>query len=159
MRLSHRGETTVHVDAPPRTIVDDITTVELRHELVDGLLDPESDDVRWILPGLQVAGIGVRAAACIRVTVEAHQPERATVRIVGDPVPGFTPCALDIVLTAVPSAHGGSDVHATFGVDVELKLPRIARPIAQRVLDHEVARVRDTLVARIADHYGDVVPA
>jgi hypothetical protein len=159
MRLSHRGATDVHVEAPPLTIVDDITTVELRRELVEGLLDPESDDERWILPGLQVAGIGVRAAVRIRVVVEEHASERATVRILGDPVPGFTPCALDIAVTAVPSATGGSEVHSTFAVEVDLRLPRLARPIAQRVLDHEVARVRDTLVARIADHYGDVVPA
>jgi hypothetical protein len=147
----------VWVDAAPTTVADDLAEVTLRRELVAGLLDPASTDEVWVLPGIAVAGLGVRAAARIRVVVDARAAGRSEVRVIGTPVDGHTPCWLDVAIESV-AAGAGSAVTSTFRVEVDLPLPRLTRPVAQLVLEREVTRVRDTLIGRIADHY-DVVAA
>lgn len=154
MRLQDRGEHALDLDLPTEAVVAEITDTEVVRGFVEPLLHPSSDlrrtPQRWELADLTVAGIGIRPA------VDARLPTgERSLHVVGVPVPGRTPCTLEVTLTVEPLGEGRSRLRADHDVTVEAPLPRLARPIARRLLRREVEKVVDHLVTEIVAHARD----
>lgn len=151
MRLRHVGSESLDLDLPLDIVAAEITDLELVRQFIRPLLHPTSDlrrtPQRWELADLTVGGIGIRPAVDARLTTG-----EASLYVVGEPVPGRTPCTLEVALEATPLGEGRCRLTADHDVSVEAPLPRVARPLARRVLRHEVEKVVDHLVAEIVAH-------
>lgn len=152
MLLRDTGSHELELDLPCDVVGAQITDLDVVETFVAPLLHESSDltrePQRWELADLTVAGIGLRPAVDVRLTVGQH-----TLYVVGGPVPGRTPCTLEVTLQALPRAGGaGCRLTADHEVTVEAPLPSLARPVARRLLRREVERVVDHLVREIAAH-------
>jgi hypothetical protein len=150
--LRDTGSHALDLDLPCDVVAAEITDLEVVQGFIAPLLHESSDlsrePQRWELADLSVAGIGIRPAVDARLTVGQD-----TLYVVGGPVPGRTPCTLEVTLQALPRTGGaGCALTADHEVTIDAPRPSLARPVARRLLRREVERVVDHLIAEIAAH-------
>lgn len=151
MEVSHQAERSMTLPVPVEIAAADLSDREVITSLVAPLLGPGSDVTaqpqRWELPGLTVAGIGVHPAVHARL-----EPGRRSLTVRGTPVEGRTRSWLDVHLEVQATSPTTCRLTARFEARGEAPLPRLARPIAERVLRHEVEKVVRRLMSAISDH-------
>lgn len=154
MLLRDTGSHHLDLDLPREVVAAEITDLDVVRRFVEPLLHPMSDldrtPQRWELADLSVGGIGVRPAVDARLTTGED-----ALYIVGLPVAGRTPCTLEVTLQVDPLPGERSRLTASHDVSVEAPLPRIARPLARRLLRNEIEKVVEHLVAEIVAHARD----